>query len=156
MPEFVPRFLVVVTGIVAVLALIIGIKDYVQRPNYASRTSSVDVPSAAHPTDTPARKRHASRKPNRAELSQADLSAAAASNVAANNADGLTIEGDSITSGGSAYGLPRIEKLHSARDESTLTLVTRSCAPLPNSTKPEDVDAPYYQKWAREYGCNAD
>lgn len=155
MPEFVPRFLVVVTGIVAVLALIIGIKDYVQRPNYASHTSSVDVPSAAHPTDTPARKKHASGKVKRAVLSQADLSAAA-SNVAANSGDGLTIEGDSITSGGSAYGLPRIEKLHSARDESTLTLVTRSCAPLPNSTKPEDVDAPYYQKWAREYGCNAD
>ena len=28
-----------------------------------------------------------------------------------------------------------------------------ACAPLPNSTRPEDVDAPYYQNWASEYGC---
>jgi hypothetical protein len=30
------------------------------------------------------------------------------------------------------------------------------CSPLPNSTKAEDVDAPYYKNWAREYGCGLD
>jgi len=154
MPEFVPRFLVVVTGIVAVLALIIGIKDYVQKSNYATHSASVDVPVAAHPTDTPARKKHSSRKAKRAEPSQAELSAE--STAASNSRDGLTIEGDSITNDGSAFRSTRMSKSHSVRDESHFSLVTKSCAPLPNSTKLEDVDAPYYQKWAREYGCNAD
>jgi hypothetical protein len=27
------------------------------------------------------------------------------------------------------------------------------CVPLPNLTKPRDVDAAYYQNWAREYSC---
>ena len=153
MPEFVPRFLLVATGIIAVLALIIGIKDYVQRPNPATRSSSVDVPAPAHSNDVPARKKHATSKAKRPEPARTDLSAE--SSVAANSGEGLTIEGDSITAG-SAYGSPKSAKLHSTREESTFSLVTKSCAPLPNSTKPEDVDAPYYQKWAREYGCNAD
>lgn len=29
--------------------------------------------------------------------------------------------------------------------------LSSSCLPLPNLTKPGDVDAPYYENWAREY-----
>src|SRR5262249_12070318 len=32
-------------------------------------------------------------------------------------------------------------------------LTAPQCAPLPNVTNPEDVDAHYYQNWAREYWC---
>ena len=28
-----------------------------------------------------------------------------------------------------------------------------TCVPLPNGTKPGEVDAAYYEGWAREYGC---
>jgi hypothetical protein len=31
--------------------------------------------------------------------------------------------------------------------------MTKCCMPLPNLTKPGDVDATYYGNWAREYSC---
>ena len=38
-------------------------------------------------------------------------------------------------------------------DEVEGILSHTDCVPLPNLTQPGDVDAPYYQNWAREYGC---
>jgi hypothetical protein len=49
-----------------------------------------------------------------------------------------------------------VDKGHLGPIENKRKAVPARCSPLPNSTKADDVDAPYYQNWAREYGCGAD
>ena len=151
MPEFVPRVLIVLTGIVAILALFIGIRDFLEKPKHVAPVMNSGPATAVPPVDVRARKKTSSpARTKRAPSSQAVTSAATATPA---GIDDLIIRDFAL--GGAPQESPKIVRAQSSRNEGEATRSLPSCTPLPNSTKPKDVDAPYYRKWSREYGCNA-
>lgn len=151
MPEFVPRSLVILAGFIAAIALFIGIRDYISAKNEVRPVASGDAQSVVQPKATPLRKKANTKKARRARISATDANAAVAG--AAESAAEKPFIGAVLASLNTAYEPRKPAKLQSPLDEVNATSSVRSCVPLPNSTKPEDVDAIYYQGWAREYGC---
>ncbi len=151
MPEFVPRVLIVLTGIVAILALFVGIRDFLQKPKHVAPVMNSGPATAAHPPDVRVRKKtNSPTKTTRTPLSQAGTSAGSATPA---GIDDLIIR--DFAPGGVPKESPKIVRAQSSHNEGETTRSLPSCTPLPNSTKPQDVDAPYYRNWGKEYGCNA-
>lgn len=66
------------------------------------------------------------------------------------NAEGA--DGDQVVEDAVMRRSERVRsRLNSRRDKQALS--PPSCVPLPNGTDAADVDAHYYQSWAREYSC---
>jgi uncharacterized protein with FMN-binding domain len=170
MMERVPRSLLALTVIVVVVALYVGIEDYVQQKNAPPPVST----SAATAGDSHAKtdgKKTASAKTGRIRLRASKGNAAATARVGADanekssinqesnsgvqdqlvndNAPSTTATADDA--GEAAIGQDNRGNKLDAR--TALSELTAQCVPLPNVTNPKDVDAPYYLNWAREYWC---
>jgi len=154
MPEFIPRSLLILTAAVALIALFIGIRDYVGTKHETNPTVSMSAPSVAPPNPVSARKKFSTEKRRLAQVPAPEANAVVARS--ANNATGeplikeVMAKVESTAVRGRTVGEQPVLNQLSSRSS------IRSCTPLPNSTKPRDVDAIYYQGWAREYGCGAD
>ena len=153
MPEFIPRSLVILTAAIALIALFIGVRDYVATKHEARPAVSVGAPAAVQPNEASERKKIGTAKRRRAERSDAETPAAVA--AAADAVDKSLIK-DVLARVESTPNRGRTVEAPPIVNEAASRTSSRSCAPLPNSTKPEDVDALYYQGWAREYGCGLD
>lgn len=155
MPEFIPRSLVILAAVVALIAIFIGVRDYVATKNKAKPAVSMGAQSSvARPREATARKKVGTAKRRRAEGSAAETTAADA--AAAWDAAGNSLIKDVPVKVESTPNGRRVTEGDPVLNEASSRSPSRSCAPLPNSTKPEDVDAIYYQGWAREYGCGLD
>jgi hypothetical protein len=171
MIERVPRSLLALTVIVVVVALYVGIEDYVQQKNAPPPAST----SAATAGDSSAKtegKKTASAKTTgiRMRATKANAGATAQAVADANQKSRINQESNSGVqdqavnddapstmtaaddAGEAAIGQDnRGNKLDARIAMSELT--APQCVPLPNVTNPKDVDAPYYLNWAREYWC---
>lgn len=152
MPEFIPRTLVVLTALIAAIALFVGIRDYFATKHKAQPTAAT-VQNIVHPNAGTARKK-ATAKNRRARRFAAETTAAVAD--AAWDAAGKSLIKDVLMKVEPTPNGRRSAEVQPVLNEANSRLSSRSCAPLPNSTRPEDVDAIYYQGWAREYGCGLD
>lgn len=154
MPEFIPRSLVILTAAIALIALFIGVRDYVANKHEVRPAVSVGAPAAVQPNEASAHKKIGTAKNRRAERSDAQPTAAVAE--AAWDAAGKSLIKDVLARVESTPDRGRTVEAPPIVNEAASRTSSRSCAPLPNSTKPQDVDALYYQGWAREYGCGLD
>lgn len=152
MPEFIPRTLVVFTALIAAIALFVGIRDYVATKHKAQPTAAT-AQNIVQPNAGTARKK-ATAKKGRAQPSAAETTAAVAD--AAWDTAGKSLIKDVLMKVEPAPNGQRSAEVQPVLNEASSRSSSRSCAPLPNSTRPEDVDAIYYQGWAREYGCGLD
>jgi hypothetical protein len=156
MPETVPRWLLVGAGIVALLIVLVEVKDFAERKSASSPPPGTSSATTVSPDIKSAPKKTAKTKPARASADAAvDSEAESDSGDALENTSTLggieqAGERDPVVSDDDAKsGQPEAVK-------SPIKTAKPRCSPLPNSTKPEDVDAPYYKNWAREYGCGLD
>jgi hypothetical protein len=165
MPDFMPRLALTLAGIVAIVVLSLGIKDYVQQQNQPG-------PAAAPATPTVANAKTRT-KSKRASTTRARLSASAANAPAppaALDADKQLVHEAVALTGATTIAL-RDDAPNSSWTQSSYDIIEASdlnnrlrnelhmisspassaCLPLPNLTGPGDVDAPYYDNWAGEY-----
>ena len=162
MSDPLPRWLLALTAIIAIVAICIGVKDYVQKKATppTSAASVVDsTPTTRSKKATSKRTGQRARSSNaRAaatqlaadktekplaceELANTSANAVFAAGSEANTVAAQTAQDDDAAApGGSA---PTRNQLDS--------FAMHGCLPLPNQTKPGDVDAPYYWNWARTY-----
>jgi hypothetical protein len=182
MPENLPRALLAITLLVAVVAIVLGVRDYVGRKKDNSSAATTPASTAVDSNSAITHKKSASGKTRRGRLaaSSGNGSSAGPSNMekrlandktatssanaipANTNSPEYATTGVSKDSAGgnalpqAAYDGARKNASPEARyseDEIVKILSNAECVPLPNLTQPGDVDAPYYQNWAREYGC---
>lgn len=165
MPDPLPRWLLVLTGIIALVAICVGIKDYVEQKN---ATAAATTPVVADANATTRRNKATSAKAIRARLS---VNASPTAQVAAYNMDSTLMSeefANTRTNGifepgnglNTLIGQAARDELEAATDpdnrvrnelHSFAAPGASGCLPLPNLTKPGDVDAPYYENWARTY-----
>jgi len=151
------RLVLVITGIVVVVAIAVGIKDYVQPKSPASTSTPSVVPSNAGTLP---------KKSTAARTRRARASATKANDQApTDNTEGPLFSKPLFSKPFGNAGA-KAQAVHEAAEEamdraamernnrvrSKFDTIT-TCVPLPNGTKPGEVDAAYYQAWAREYGC---
>ena len=171
MTERVPRSLLALTVIVVVVALYVGIKDYLQQRNAPPQVSTstptvVDsiaktvekktTPAKTRRTPMRATERHAApmaqAAPDASEQSRVnDESSSAQDQVVNDNAPNTVMAADDAEEAAMGQDNRVGNKLDGKTAVSQLT--APQCVPLPNVTNPEDVDAHYYRNWAREYWC---
>lgn len=159
MPENLPRPLIIIAGIIAILVVIFGVRDYLQkRDNQPS--ASVSTPTVASPTVNPEHKKAGSSKSRQIRESTTDANARAVkhgeeqakqkammSEIFA-NADEKEINDLQDTAGTRTTG----KKVKSGLQQINLASEAE-CLPLPNLVQHGDVDAHWYENWAREYKC---
>ncbi len=153
MPEFLPRILVVLTGLVAVIALYVGITDYLHRRKDAAPPSSESASTVVPSSAATVRKKIAKSRQART-LATESIDAVPVPAQGDDTGTGKQIVGEAF--GAVLYDAPKAHQVQPAFDRFDGTLTSAACVPLPNSTKPGDVDATYYQNWAKEYGCKLD
>ena len=156
MPETVPRWLLAGAGIIALITIGVGVKDFAERKSYVSPQSATSSATAGKSDPKSAPKTTAkTRRERRSATSGID---SAVERGPAGDLEKSPITGGILQAGARAP-LVADEDVKSGQAE-PVEKPTKSaspkCSPLPNSTKPEDVDAPYYKNWAREYGCILD
>jgi len=157
MPETVPRLLVVITGVVAILASFVGVRDYMGRKDAAKPLASTSSTVAVQSNSGTARRKTNSAKTRHPRRSSTEANTAtwlAAADVE-KPTTGLDSAKPDMVHDASASMIP--DTSTTSRDQLAQNDVnvpwSLACLPLPNSTKPGDVDANYYQDWAKEYGC---
>jgi hypothetical protein len=155
MAEGIPRFLLVLTAIVAIVAISVGIRDYGKQQK-ETKSPATGTPSVV---DSKVQRQSNSAKTKRARTPRS----------AADGTDAADAGANAIFVNKNAANTVRVQGAHSEDalmdDQNNPlgnkldgktgnpALSTKHCVPLPNVTKPEDVDAPYYKNWAREYWC---
>ena len=164
MPDPLPRWLLALTAIVALVAVCVGIKDYVERKN---ATPAATTPIIADSSATMRRNRAASAKTRQAQRS---ANAPLTAQVAANDVDNALMSEEFANTGTKGIFEPG-NGLHTLIDQAHGEVETATdldnplhnelhsfaipgssgCLPLPNLTKLGDVDTPYYANWAKEY-----
>jgi hypothetical protein len=157
MPETVPRSLVVITGVIAILAAFVGVRDYMGRKETPKPLASASVATPVQSNSGTARRKTNSAKTRHPRRSSTEANTA--TGLAAADLQKPTIGENSVKPDvihdASANTIPDTsttvrEQLAENDANAPWSL---ACLPLPNSTKPGDVDANYYQDWAKEYGC---
>jgi len=156
MPETVPRWLLAGAGIVALITIGVGVKDFAERKSFVSPQSATSSATAVKSDAKSAPKTTAKAK--RARTSVTSGIDSAVERDPAGDPEESPVTGGILQAGERA---PLVadegEKGAQAEPvENHKKAASPKCTPLPNSTKPEDVDAPYYKNWAREYGCVSD
>lgn len=168
MPDGIPRSVLALTGIVAIVAISVGIKDYMQ-PKRATTPESANAQVAT--ADAATSKSSTSTKKSRASSSSATkvanaknaqkagveetydygdasprvLVASVQSSTAKNRSQSAAaVDGNDSAMDGNEQGWPQNKAAANA-------FSATGCLPLPNLTAGGDVDAYYYQNWAREY-----
>lgn len=170
--EIFTRPLVALTAIVAIVAIALGIRDYIQ-PQKANALTNPDAPTVAHPKAITRPKKNTSTKSERSRMSAAEATAAEAAQAAADGIEKPLIIDESAearTKRTIVMGYsPNTLSAPAARDEREVAIdrdngtvkerdtsaKPATCLPLPNGTQPGDVDGPYYSGWATEY-CGLD
>jgi hypothetical protein len=171
MTERVPRSLLALTVIVVVVALYVGVKDYVQQKN-APPQASTSTPTVVDSNAKTVEKKTTSARTRRTRMHATERHAAATGQVAPDASEKSRINEESSSAAphqvvndnasntvmaaddaeGAAMG--QDNQLRNKLDGKTaMSALTAQCVPLPNVTNPEDVDAHYYRNWAREYWC---
>ena len=149
-----PRLLLALTGIVAVGAISLGIKDYLKQQKEPK-------PSASTSTPTPSTAITVPNMTTSAQTRQARMSAnAPATAQAAADDMELPLNSEEIADTVRERRKAAHDEVEAAMDRNNRvdnstwpTLSPVQCLPLPNGTKLRDVDAAYYKNWAREYSC---
>jgi len=164
-----PRWLLALTAIVAIAAISVGIKDHLQQKNATSETS-IFRPNDVSPKAARGHKKATSAKIRRLPTSAIEKSASATALIAGDDLTTGLVSKEFARTGANptlVIGDTRTVAAQAALDEAELagdpdnrsheelpSLAlpgSSACLPLPNLTKPCDVDAPYYENWAREY-----
>ena len=168
MRESVPRFALVLTGIVAIAALFFGIKDYEEQAKQTNQPTSATRTVVGSDTTTQ-QKKTTSAKTRQPRTSATDAPASSGSATdslekslirqeSSKSEASAIVAMDSARNAGKDQGASR--ELEAAIDEgnrgghegSTIpNPASPTCLPLPNGTELGDVDAPYYDNWAGEY-----
>lgn len=170
MPESLPRPLLVLTAIVAAVALFIGVRDYLDQKKEAKLPTTTPTVEQENVKAHSNNKKTASAKGRRAHISSSEINRA---ERAANSPDQLRkqmardevfnadenavivldtrLSASQAQSGRGRSGSGQNRDRQGQGDFETVFAPGSACMPLPNLTKPGDVDAPYYQNWAREY-----
>jgi hypothetical protein len=143
------RLLLALIGIVVIGAIFIGIKGYVQQQQEAKPPASTSTPGIDHSTPKTVPKKTTSVKTRRARTSATDADAPGTT-IPLPVADYMekTVTSDEFAKAG-AKARAAHDEVEAAKDQNN-----RIChypPPLPNGTKPGDVDAVYYYNWSREY-----
>jgi hypothetical protein len=153
MPETVPRWLITLAGIIAIVVICVGIKDYVQGKK-AKSEATTSTATAVDSNGKSVAKKTASAKISQARMSPTEAKSPATAQAAANSVEKQLNEElakanskSIIVMDGSHHELGAAKNHRTRNDLETTT----TCLPLPNLTKLGDVDAPYYLNWAREY-----
>jgi hypothetical protein len=171
MRESVPRFALVLAGIVAIAALSLGIKDYFEGKNTNDPTSA--TPTLVRSDITGRQTKPSSPKTRQQRMSATEANASAPSWSDTDNLEkpliaqefaksesraivmmdhGSNGEKDQAADHGLEAAPDDVNRVGNER--STIPNPrSLSCLPLPNGTEIGDVDAPYYDNWAGEY-CN--
>jgi len=158
MPETLSRPLVALTVIVTVVAISLGIKDYVEQHKKAEPSASTSTPTEVRSNARTRSRKTTSAKAMRARTSATEASAPAAAQGAADDMEKALISQESAKPGAKATvvmdnGQNTVGAQAAHDDGNELDTITACGAQslLPNLTKPGDVDAAYYENWAREY-----
>jgi hypothetical protein len=164
MTEGIPRYVIALAALVALVVISISVKDYIEDKN-AKPSASTSVPATAAPdAATVTKKKTSSGKPRRAletRTSTTKASGSVKAQTTASNMEKLPANANPPNAGISQAAEREAEAEDSnnrVRHELN-TKIARpplsapQCVPLPNVTNSRDVDAPYYQNWAREYSC---
>ena len=174
MNDGIPRPLLALTAIVFLAALYVGVRDYFQKPREAQPTASAVV-AVAQSNATSVPKKTRSPRLRRVRMSAMAANAANPAHSAEDTEKPFISQQSSVADAkqiGSDYA-PNSEGVQAAHDKAeaaedrpvivgyglrTSIVVSAfsvpQCIPLPNSVMREDVDAPYYENWAREYSCH--
>jgi len=171
MRESVPRFVLVLTGIVAIAVLCLGIKDHFEQEKNSNNPANA-TPTLVRSDTTTRQKKTTSAKTRQQRMPATETNASAASQGVTDNLEKSLIRQESAKSERPIVAIdpgPNGEKvkgthreLEAATDEGDRVGHERrtipnsalpTCLPLPNGTELGDVDAPYYGNWAGEY-CN--
>jgi hypothetical protein len=171
MPETLPRPLILITAIVAVVAISVGIKDYVHQKK-ANPPASTPTPSIADSKAVTAKTKTGSEKTRRARVPMTETTAAARARAsggmektqvseefandgakAVDNAPKAVTAADDEAAAGMDANNGVQRDTTSAFETANAGFSAVKCVPLPNVTRLGDADAPYYQNWAREYSC---
>ena len=163
MTEAIPRSLLVLTAIVMIVAISVGVRDYLQekRAKPPQETSSLTSGNSNIPAPD---KKSASAKKTLVTVRRARMSAAAdeLSKTATNSvASAKPAANDEPLNTVLVQAAQRQQETfngsssapNQAGSNIRPALFVITCVPLPNLIQPGDVDAPYYQNWAREYSC---
>lgn len=182
MPDGLPRPLIALAAIVALAAIIFGVKDFVSGRKGLSPSATTSAPAAIQPSAESTKQVTKKQKISSAKISSAqtkrsrrsaqeanagataeagmdDLSKPLISDRLANNGAEGTIAGDPASTAAAQAGNDALEAADRKHQPSPAAEAARSalfvaqCVPLPNVTDPRDADGPYYQNWAREYSC---
>src|SRR5579864_4960701 len=165
MTEGVPRFMLVLAAIVAIVAISVGIRDHA-KPQEIKVPTITSTPTLA---DSNLRKKSTSAKTRRRPTPATE------GNDRTTSGPPQVIWKSPFTKAGAkATGVndaPNTLRAQAANDEreaalgrgnrvneldpktAKLPASDPKCVPLPNLTGTGDVDAYYYQNWAREYWC---
>jgi hypothetical protein len=156
MPESVPRWVLIAAGLVALITILVGVKDFAERKSASNPPSRTDSATVVHPESKSAPKAAGKRKGTRGPATAVNESVA--ETLPADAPGRFPIMEGIVQAGARAPLVPddSVNKGQLGPIESKGKTPPTRCAPLPNSTKPEDVDATYYLNWAREYGCGSD
>lgn len=148
-------FLLALTGIVAVGAITLGIRDYIHQKN-TKPAAGASTPAIVQSNAITASKKNNSAKTKPARVGSGANSSATAEALADDTEKALISKEFSGTESAQAThdeveaAMDRNNRPRkAARPETGLP----HCMPLPNGTRPEDVDARYYKDWAKEYSC---
>lgn len=179
MSDGIPRPLIALAAIVALVAIIFGVKDFVSGRKGASPSATTSAPAAIQPTAESTKKVAKKQKTSSAQTKRSrrsapeanagasaeagtdDLSRPLISDRLANNGAEGTIAGDAASTAAAAQAgndaleaaTDRKHQPSPAAEAARSALFVAQCVPLPNVTDPRDADGPYYQNWAREYSC---
>ena len=141
-----PRLFLALAGIAVIGVICIGIKDYLRQPKDATPSSSKHTQRLIHSSGVTDSRKVTPAKTGRVRLSASEADASPAQTAADDMQEPPTSEefANAVAKATAAH-----DEVEAAKDRNN-----RGCyypPPLPNSTKPADIDAVYYYNWAREY-----
>lgn len=175
MKEGIPRPVLALAAIVALVVVSIAIKDYFQKPKEAQSVASTS------PSDAQSNAKAAAKKINSTKHRRVRTSALAENSVntaypAADDIEKPAIDRQSVGADNAGSTLNQYAE-NAAADQAShadtdaaveghtrpgdvvkaklvkFVFSAPKCVPLPNLVMRQDVDAPYYENWAREYSC---
>ena len=161
MLETVPRPLLVLTAIIILVAVSVGIKDYVQgkQATPEAQTSSAFTSDS---TSTPKAKNSAKTRQGRGPATRANARRAAQADAVDADDIGKPLVSREFLKKSTSTVQPFTAQLGKPDQNTPSELDKKTgnrrfsvpeCVPLPNATNAADADAPYYENWAAEYSC---
>jgi hypothetical protein len=147
------RSISALAAVIAVVAIFVGIKDYIeQQKEKPAASTSTRMVVASKTITVP--KNTTSAKTGRSRMSANKAVAPATAQAGADNMEKPLISEEFAKASAEPGADNNTIRAQTAHDKvEAATLSTAQCLPLPNGTKPGNVDEGYYKNWAREYLC---